>query len=115
LAIAVDNLADADSLTTIEKEEGEEAAAEKGVENNEGHEEEEKLSRHASRRSRSAGVEQDLPEEEERLHKTWSKRSRGSHQEEDLEGGEKEGDNFDEGNVCCFILISFILLRNRSR
>lgn len=110
LAIAVDNLADADSLTTIEKE-GEEAPAEEGGEgeNNEGdnQDEEGKLSRHASRRSRrrSAAVNEELDEEdEERLQRTWSKRSRAdSKHDEDKEDGEEKENNFDEGkNFCTF-------------
>lgn len=94
LAIAVDNLADADSLTTIEKEdegEGEAQAEEvKDIEGNVGPEDEGdagNMSRRSSRRSRrrSAAVGDVLDEEEEeRLHKTWNKRSKTG-EEEDVE------------------------------
>lgn len=77
MAIAVDNLADADSLTTIEKEEGEEAAGEneEGQEQAPDEQETGNLSRtgsKSSRRKSKVTVDEATDVESGHLHKTYS-------------------------------------------
>lgn len=116
LAIAVDNLADADSLTTIEKEGeegGDEAAAENEVaaeENEVG--EEGNLSRHESRRSRRkkstvAEEIEDAETAENMLERRWSTRRSKSGLEEEVNDAEKadEGECHSDFQVRTRILI----------